>query len=96
MHLDFKLAAELILQIDQHDASHPPAALQSMMSSQMDDTVKRAVLGLLKALSSPLETAIPGHARLRELYFRILTGEQGNAMRTALGLQGQFSKTGKW
>lgn len=95
LHLDFQLAAELILQIDQHDASHPPAAPQSMMSSQMDDTVKGAVLGLLEALNSPLETAILGHERLRELYFRVLTGEQGNAMRAALAMQGQFSKIGR-
>ncbi|MGJ0480022.1 AraC family transcriptional regulator [Pantoea agglomerans] len=95
MHLDFQLAAELILQIDQHNALPPAAAPQSMMSSKMDETVKRAVLGLLEALNSPLETAIPGHARLRELYFRILTGEQGNAMRAALAMQGQFSKIGK-
>ncbi len=95
LHLNFQLAAELILQIDQHDASHPPVAPQSMMSSQMDDTVKGAVLSLLEALNSPLETAILGHARLRELYFRVLTGEQGNAMRAALAMQGQFSKIGK-
>lgn len=40
MHLDFQLAAELMLQIEQHGAPHPPVAPQSMMSSPMDDRVK--------------------------------------------------------
>lgn len=95
MHLDLQLAAELILQIDQHDAPHPPVAPQSMMSSPMDDRVKTAVLRLLEVLHNPLEAAILGPARVRELYFRVLTGAQGNAMRAALALQGQFGKIGK-
>lgn len=95
MHLDFQLAAELMLQIEQHDARHPPAAPQSMMSSPMDDAVKTAVLRLLEVLNNPLESAILGPAQVRELYFRVLTGAQGNAMRAALTLQGQFGKIGK-
>jgi len=95
MHLDFQLAAELMLQIEQHDAPHPPAAPQSLMSSPMDDTVKTVVLRLLEVLNNPLEAAILGPARVRELYFRVLTGAQGNAMRAALALQGQFGKIGK-
>ena len=95
MHLDLQLAAELILQIDQHAAPHPPVAPQSMMSSPMDDKVKTAVLRVLEVLHNPLEAAILGPARVRELYYRVLTGAQGNAMRAALALQGQFGKIGK-
>ncbi|MFZ4218704.1 AraC family transcriptional regulator N-terminal domain-containing protein, partial [Enterobacter ludwigii] len=95
LHLDFQLAAELMLQIEQHHAPHPPAAPQSMMSSPMDDAVKTAVLRLLEVLNNPLEAAILGPARVRELYFRVLTGAQGKAMRAALALQGQFGKIGK-
>lgn len=95
MHLDFQLATELMLQIEQHGAPHPPAAPQSMMSSPMDDAVKTAVLSLLDVLNHPLEASILGPGRVRELYFRVLTGAQGNAMRAALALQGQFGKIGK-
>ena len=95
MHLDFHLAAELMLQIEQHDARYPLAAPQSMMSSPMDDAVKTAVRHLLEVVNNPLEAAILGPARVRELYFRVLTGAQGNAMRAALTLQGQFGKIGK-
>jgi len=66
-----------------------------MMSSPMDDAVKTAVLRLLEVLNNPLEAAILGPARVRELYFRVLTGAQGKAMRAALALQGQFGKIGK-
>ena len=52
LHLDFQLAAELMLQIEQHHAPHPPAAPQSMMSSPMDDAVKTAVLRLLEVLNN--------------------------------------------
>ena len=95
LHLDFQLAAELMLQIEKHGTPHPSAAPQSMMSSMMDDRVKTAVLRLLEVLNDPLEAEILGPARLRELYFRVLTGVQGNAMRAALALQGQFGKIGK-
>ena len=81
LHLDFQLAAELMLQIEQHHAPHPPAAPQSMMSSPMDDAVKTAVLRLLEVLNNPLEAAILGPARVRELYFRVLTGGLTGAVR---------------
>lgn len=95
MHLDFQLAAELILQIEQHGAYPAAAAPQSMMSSPMDATVNTAVQRLLEVLNNPAEAAILGPGRVRELYFRVLTGAQGNAMRAALTLQGQFGKIGK-
>ncbi|MDF2041441.1 MULTISPECIES: AraC family transcriptional regulator [unclassified Pantoea] len=95
LHLDFQLAAELMLQIEKHGTTHPSAVPQSMMSSMMDDRVKTAVLRLLEVLTDPLEAEILGPARLRELYLRVLTGAQGNAMRAALALQGQFGKIGK-
>ena len=95
LHLDFQLAAELLLQIEKNAVPHPPAAPQSMISSPKDDKVTMAVLRLLESLNDPLEAAILGPARVRELYFRVLTGAQGNAMRAALALHGQFGKIGK-
>ncbi|KTS25326.1 MULTISPECIES: AraC family transcriptional regulator [Pantoea] len=95
IHLDFQLAAELMLQIEQHGAPQLSAAPESMISSPMDDTIKTAVLRVLDVLENPAEAAILGHGRMRELYFRVLTGAQGNAMRAALALQGQFGKIGK-
>ncbi|SDV48910.1 AraC family transcriptional regulator [Chitinasiproducens palmae] len=95
MHLDFQLAAELMVQIDQHQSSAPQDAPLSMMSSPMDAAMRSVVLRLLEAISRPLDAALLGPALVREVYFRVLTGAQGNAMRAALTMQGQFGKIGK-
>jgi AraC-like DNA-binding protein len=95
MHLDFPLAAELMIQIDSEGVPMPPAAPQSMMSSPMDGAMKSSVLRLLEALSKPLDAAVLGPSLVRELYFRVLTGAQGSAMRSALTMQGQFGKISK-
>lgn len=95
LHLDLRLAAELIIEIDQQGAPLAGEAPQSMMSSRMDERVKTAMLRLLEVLDNPTEAAILGRCRLRELYYRVLTGAQGNAMRAALSLQGHFGRIGK-
>ncbi|WP_050463524.1 AraC family transcriptional regulator [Herbaspirillum autotrophicum] len=91
MHLDFKIAADLMLQIDQLGgvASGKP---QGMMSSRMDRRLNDSVLRLLEAMSRSMEAEIIGPALVREIYFRILTGDQGPSMRAALGMHGQFGK----
>ncbi|AOB32077.1 AraC family transcriptional regulator [Bordetella sp. H567] len=95
MHLDFQMAAELMLQIDLAGTALSAAPPQSMMSSPMDQDFQSSVSRLLTALSRPLEAVILGRSLVRELYFRVLTGPQGSAMRAALTMQGQFGKIGK-
>jgi len=95
LHLDFALAAELMLQIERHATEERPQAPQSMMSSPMDPDMRISTLRLLEALNRPLEAAVLGPALLRELYFRVLTGEQGGPMRDALTLKGQYGKIGR-
>jgi AraC-like DNA-binding protein len=95
MHLDFRVAAELMVQIDRERMPAQGDAPQSMMSSPMDAALRTSVLRFLEAMNKPLDAAILGPALVRELYFRVLTGPQGNAMRAALAMQGQFGKIGK-
>jgi AraC-like DNA-binding protein len=95
MHLDMQVAAELMLHIDRTGLADPAQAPRSMMSSPMDDTMTASVLRLLEVLSRPLEAAVLGPAAVREVYFRVLTGPQGQAMRAALALEGRFGKIGK-
>ncbi len=95
MHLDFQVAAELMIQIGQHQPSTQEDIPQSMMSSPMDAAIQTSVLRFLEAISRPLDAAILGPALVRELYFRVLTGTQGKAIRAALAMQGQFGKIGK-
>jgi AraC-like DNA-binding protein len=95
LHLDFAVAADLMLQIDRQ--SVPEAALgpQSMLSTPIDADMRASVLRFLYALSRPLEAAVLGQGLLRELYFRVLTGAQGGSMREALALKGQYGKIGR-
>jgi len=95
MHLDFQVAAELMIQIDRQGIPMAAAVPQSMMSSPMDDALRSSVLRFLEALGKPLDAAVLGPALVRELYFRVLAGAQGSAMRSALAMQGQFGRIGK-
>ena len=95
LHLDFTMAAELAAQIDRAGPTEQVQAPKSMMSTPMDDAMQASVLRFVEALNRPLEAAVLGPALLRELYFRVLTGAQGDAMRAALAMRGQFGRIGK-
>lgn len=90
LHLDFPLAAGLAVEIDRQRALAQVEAPRSLMSSPMDAPLRASVMRFLEALGDPLETAILAPALLRELYFRVLTGPQGGAMRAALAMRGRF------
>jgi AraC-like DNA-binding protein len=91
MHLDFKLAADLMLELAQHGGQGDTAPV-GMLSTPMDGRMAESVLRFLEAMSDPLQAAILGRSLVREIYFHVLAGEQGGAMRAALSLQGQFGK----
>jgi AraC-like DNA-binding protein len=95
MHLDFQMTVDLMIQIDRHRSTIAEEAPLSMMSSPMDATLRMSVVRFLEAMSQPLDAAVLGPDLLREIYFRVLTGPQGAALRAALGLRGQFGKIGK-
>ncbi|SSW70028.1 HTH-type transcriptional activator Btr [Achromobacter agilis] len=95
LHLDFSMAAELAAQIDGEGMADRADAPQSMMSTPMDAGMQTSVLRFLEAMSRPLEAAVLGQGLLRELYFRVLTGAQGGAMREALAMRGQFGRIGR-
>lgn len=91
MHLDFQLAADLMLQIDQHGGMEP-AQPRGLISTPMDDRLCESLVRFLQVMSHPLEARILGPALVREIYFHVLTGEQGASMRAALATHGQFGK----
>ncbi|MFZ6653846.1 AraC family transcriptional regulator N-terminal domain-containing protein [Undibacterium sp. TJN19] len=70
-----------------HDA--PPGF---MYSTRVDTALAEAVMRLLQSLASPLEAKILAPAIVREIYFRVLMGEQGTAMRAALSQGQHFQK----
>ncbi|HCK00775.1 MAG TPA: AraC family transcriptional regulator [Serratia grimesii] len=94
MRLDFTVAADLLLHLADRgqSASVPP---RSMVSSPMDDAMSHSALRFLQVMASPLDAEILGQAMVREIYYRVLTGVQGQTLRSALTLQGQFGKVAK-
>ena len=66
-----------------------------MASTPMDVRLAQSVLRLVEALTQPLEARLLGPALVREIYLRVMLGEQGGSMRAALTLQGQFGKIGR-
>jgi hypothetical protein len=58
-HLDFKLAGELMLQVDEIQASSR-AQPKGMYSSPMDDLLSESTLRFLEAMSNPAEAKILG------------------------------------
>lgn len=91
--VDLAVAAELALVLGPAaPAHHAPV---SMCSTPMDDTIGDAVLRLLQALLCPVEAQALANGILREILYRVLTGEQGGAVRAALAQHSQFGKIGK-
>jgi len=62
------------LQMDEADISASP---QTMFATRMDHRMQASVLRFLEAVSIPMEARILGKALVKEIYLRVLTGEQG-------------------
>jgi AraC-like DNA-binding protein len=94
LHVDLAMVAELLLKLGE-SGTVMPAAPRGMYSTPMDEKLSAAVLRLFEALASPVDADVLGPTIMREIYYRILMGEQGGAMRMALNHQSHFGKIGK-
>lgn len=92
--LDLPVLAGLALQVDEL-IERSSAEPLGMFSTPMDDALAQTVLRFLEAMSSPVEAVLLGPAIVREIYFRVLIGEQGASMRAALADQGRFGRIAK-
>jgi len=89
--LDKAVLADLLVEVDRH-VSTAPSPPVGIVSTPLDDMLADTTLRLLKTLCCPLEAKLLGPAIVRELYFRVLQGEQGGAIRAALASQGNFDR----
>ena len=94
IRIDLTVAAELALALDASERSTATAPV-GICSAPVDPKLGDAVLRLLQALAVPLEARVLGAGIVREIYFRVLTGEQGPALRAALTHQSHFGKISK-
>ncbi|WP_343552983.1 AraC family transcriptional regulator [Pantoea sp.] len=89
VRLDATMVARLVAQLVNVETALPPAGI---ISTPVNETLAESTLRLLEALSDPLEAKVLGPARVEEICFRVLMGEQGGAVRAALTYQGHFGR----
>lgn len=94
LRLDFKLAGELLLEIDERFGP-TDAQPRGMYASRMDESLSESVLRLLDAMLHPVEAQILGPSLVREVYYRIFAGDQGGSLRAALAKQGHFGQVNR-
>lgn len=90
--------ANLLLKMDM--AERPPikpdvAKPTAIFSGPIKGNMLDAVIRLLKTLGSPSEAAILGEAIIDEIYFRILSDEQGGTLKYHLQQRGQIQQISK-
>lgn len=68
------------------------AAPTGIFTTALSDEMSDAVMRLLKSLCSTVEADVLGPSIVREICFRILTGEQGDVLRAALMRRNDFGQ----
>lgn len=90
LDFDMTLVAQLAEQLAALQVVEAEPA-RSLVSSTMEPSLRDALLRLLQALADPVELAVLGPALVRELHYRVLTGNQAAAMLGALATSGPSS-----
>ena len=88
--LNMTVLSELVMSLGEAVA-RPGMAPEGILSTPLDETLADTTLRLLRALASPQEAQILGPQIVRELYYRVLVGERGGAITSALANQGHFA-----
>ena len=94
IRLDMAVVAELAFMLDQAH-SRSESIPRGMLSTPLGESMADATLRLLEALSSPTEAQVLAPGIVREIYYRVLVGEQGSSVCAALAQQGQFGRIAK-
>ena len=99
LRIDPSMTAELALAVDESqpyvNRPNPAARPRTLYATPVDERIGDATVRLLEALSNPAETKLLAPAIVRELSFRVLTGEQGGSLRAALTQGGHFGRIAK-
>ncbi|WP_237278650.1 AraC family transcriptional regulator [Sulfitobacter sp. M39] len=94
--LDPRIMRELAIEMEttsgalhKSDASPP----QALTLADWDTDFTQALYRLVELLDNPVDTAILGPGRLRELYYAVLKGEASTAARRAFGVGNEIART---
>lgn len=91
LHLDIPMVAELLIELEEEGIDGPTTPC-GMLASPMEPALADTVSRFLEIMASPEDARILGRAMVREIYFRVLRGQQGGAMRAALGTHTPFGR----
>lgn len=91
LRLDPAAIADLILALDT-PGGKLSVTPRGIYSTPLNNRLSNTLLRLLEALSSPMEARIVAPLVVREIFFLVLTGDQGDAMRASLAATGHFSQ----
>lgn len=98
LDIDATLLAELALQADGAAAAPaspfvaPPAAASALMLSAVTEELADAMLRLVRLLDRPADSTVMAPLLLRELHYRMLTGEQGAVARRIAATRGRSAQ----
>ncbi|WP_345814639.1 AraC family transcriptional regulator [Paraburkholderia sp. PREW-6R] len=94
VRVDLAMVAELLMALNESQgaAQNDPVGIYS---TPLDAPLSNAVLRLMDALASPLDARILAPGIVKEICYRVLTGEQGDAIRAALTHQNHFGRIAK-
>ena len=95
IRLDRHRLARIVLKMDSVNAAakRPDVeATSGIFSAPVSDSLLDAGVRLLHTLADPVEAAIIGESLIDEIYFRILSEEQGGALKALLRQQGQMQQ----
>jgi AraC-like DNA-binding protein len=94
VRVDLAMVAELLMALNETlGTAHKEP--RGIYSTPLDPALSGAVQRLLEALAAPLDARILAPAIVREICYRVLTGEQGDAIRAALTHQHHFGRIAK-
>jgi len=94
IRLDLLELSDLITQIGA-TGRHSDAPPAGIASTPLAGHLAGATVRLLEVLTDPLDALVLGPGIVREICYRVLTGEQGGAMRAALTHHGRFGRVAR-
>jgi AraC-like DNA-binding protein len=88
--IDSTMLGEMLLEMDEDTpkASVPRGIYASPLTAHLSD----AVIRLLECLGSPLDSRMLGRQLVREILYRVLRGEQGDALRALANRNDHFTQ----
>ena len=98
IRLDRHRLAKLILKMDavaQTPEKPVVSSCSGIFSAPLNHALLDASIRLLKTLDDPIEAAVLGEPIIDEIYYRLLSGEQGGALKILLRQQGQIQQISK-